>query len=67
MGVTLDQVKAILVAAKQSTTGGKFDEAIERFRDGLLWIPMLNVDRRQEVEEVRRIFDCSLSIQLVHN
>ena len=53
MGVTLDQVKAILVAAKQSTTGGKFDEAIERFRDGLLWIPMLNVDRRQEVEEVR--------------
>jgi len=53
VGVTMDQVKSVIAAAKQSTTQGKFEEAIERFRDGLLWIPLLNVERRQEVEEAQ--------------
>jgi len=57
IGVTLDQVKAVIAAAKQSTTSGKFDEAIERFRDALLWIPMLNVERRQEVEEAQKMIE----------
>ena len=52
IGVTLDHVKAAVVAAKQSTTSGKFEEAVERFREALLFVPMLNVERRQEVEEV---------------
>ncbi|XP_075243514.1 coatomer subunit alpha-like isoform X2 [Convolutriloba macropyga] len=57
VGVTLDQVKSVIAAAKQSTTAGKFEEAIERFRDGLLWIPLLNVERRQEVEEAQKLIE----------
>lgn len=58
VGVTLEHVKAAVVGAKQSTTSGKFEEAVEKFRDALLMVPMLNVERRQEVEEAQKIIDC---------
>ena len=42
-----------LQSAYQLTTSGKFAEAAERFRVILLSVPLLVVDNKQEIAEVR--------------
>lgn len=39
--------------AYKLTTQGKFDDAIVKFREILLSVPLLVVDNKQEISEVR--------------
>ena len=39
--------------AYQATTGGKFSDAVTKFREILLSLSLLVVDNRSELEEVR--------------
>ena len=52
VGLKLSTLVQQLQIAYQLTTGGKFNEAIERFRNILLSVPLLVVDNKQEIAEV---------------
>lgn len=53
VGLKLNTLVQQLQAAYQLTTAGKFTEALDRFRTILLSVPLLVVDSKQEVAEVR--------------
>ena len=53
MGLKLNDLVTRLQTAYQLTTSGKFADAIERFRVILLSVPLLVVDNKQEISEVR--------------
>lgn len=52
MGLTLAQLVKRLQSAYQSTTSGKFAEAVDKFRFILLSVPLLALDSKSEVTEV---------------
>lgn len=53
MGLKLNTLVQQLQVAYQMTTTGKFVEAIDKFRSILLSVPLLVVDNKQEISEVR--------------
>lgn len=52
VGLKLSDLVARLQVAYQLTTAGKFVEAVEKFRSVLLSVPLLVVDKRQDISEV---------------
>ncbi|GCC41723.1 hypothetical protein chiPu_0025899, partial [Chiloscyllium punctatum] len=54
VGLKLSDLIQRLQVCYQLTTAGKFEEAVERFRLILLSIPLLVVDNKQEIAEVRQ-------------
>lgn len=54
MGLRLSDLITRLQQCYQLTTAGRFEEAVERFRAILLSVPLLVVDNKQEIAEVRR-------------
>jgi coatomer protein complex subunit alpha (xenin) len=54
VGLKLNTLVNRLQVAYQLTTGGKFGEAIDKFRQILLSVPLLVVDNKQEISEVLR-------------
>jgi hypothetical protein len=57
IAVTLADLATRLQAAYQLTTGGNFVDAIERFRQLLLAIPLLVVDNKQEIAEAQQLIE----------
>ncbi|GAB6033480.1 hypothetical protein CHUAL_013365 [Chamberlinius hualienensis] len=55
IGMRVNDLLQRLQMGYQLTTGGKFSEAIERFRLILLSIPLLIVDSRQEIAEAQEL------------
>lgn len=53
MGLKLADLVSRLQAAYSATTGGKFEDATKKFRAILLSVPLLVVDNKQEITEVR--------------
>ena len=53
VGLRLSDLIARLQQCYQLTTAGRFEEAVERFRAILLSVPLLVVDNKQEIAEVR--------------
>ena len=53
VGVKLNTLVQRLQTAYQLTTGGKFQEAAEKFQDILLHVTLLVVDSKQDISEVR--------------
>lgn len=54
VGLKLTDLVQRLQAAYQLTTGGKFADAVEKFRTILLAVPLLVVDTKQEIAEVSK-------------
>lgn len=54
VGLKLNDLIQRLQLCYQLTTVGKFEEAVEKFRSILLSVPLLVVDNKQEIAEVRR-------------
>ena len=52
VGVKLSTLVQRLQTAYQLTTGGKFQEAAEKFHEILLHVTLLVVDSKQEISEV---------------
>ena len=52
MAVPLSQLVRKLQSAYQSTTSGKFADAVDKFRAILLSVPLLAVDTKSEITEV---------------
>ena len=52
MYVYISHTNVYLQGAYQSTTGGKFSDAVSKFRELLLSITLLVVDNRTELTEV---------------
>ena len=52
VGVKLNTLVQRLQTAYQLTTGGKFQEAAEKFQDILLHVTLLVVDSKQDISEV---------------
>ena len=61
VGLKLNDLIQRLQLCYQLTTAGKFEEAVEKFRSILLSVPLLVVDNKQEIAEVRGRLFCSLS------
>ena len=62
VGLKLSELIARLQVAYQLTTQGKFVEAIVKFRSILLSVPLLVVDKRQDISEagsLTYVFTCS--------
>jgi len=59
VGLKLSELVARLQLAYQMTTQGKFVEAVEKFRSVLLSVPLLVVDKRQDISEVGLLTTCS--------
>lgn len=60
VGLKLNDLIQRLQLCYQLTTAGKFEEAVEKFRSILLSVPLLVVDNKQEIAEVRgRLFRLS--------
>lgn len=57
VGLKLSTLVQQLQIAYQLTTGGKFNEAIERFRNILLSVPLLVVDNKQEIAEAQQLIE----------
>lgn len=57
VGLKLEHLAERLQAAYQLTTGGKFAEAVERFRAILLALPFLVVDSKQELAEAKQLME----------
>jgi len=55
VGLTLATVAARLQDAYRLTTQGKFDDAIKKFRELLLSVPLLVVDKKQEISEAQQL------------
>lgn len=55
MGLKLHDLIQRLQLCYQLTTVGKFEEAVDKFRSILLSVPLLVVDNKQEIAEVRAI------------
>jgi len=55
IGLTLATVAKRLQEAYALTTQGKFDDAIKRFRELLLSVPLLVVDTKQEISEAQQL------------
>uniref|UniRef100_A0A8C4XDQ3 Coatomer subunit alpha n=1 Tax=Erpetoichthys calabaricus TaxID=27687 RepID=A0A8C4XDQ3_ERPCA len=55
VGLKLSDLISRLQICYQLTTGGKFEEAVERFRAILLSIPLLVVDNKQEIAEAQQL------------
>lgn len=53
VGLKLNDLIQRLQLCYQLTTAGKFEEAVEKFRSILLSVPLLVVDNKQEIAEVR--------------
>lgn len=53
VGLKLNDLIQRLQLCYQLTTVGKFEEAVEKFRSILLSVPLLVVDNKQEIAEVR--------------
>jgi len=51
----LFKVTSFVKGCYQLTTGGKFAEAVDKFRATLLSIPLLVVESRQEIAEVQQL------------
>ena len=59
VGVQLTHLATRLQQAYQLTTLGKFQDAVEKFRNILLSVPLLVVDSKQDITEVsvfRRLY-----------
>ncbi len=56
VGLKLSDLVSRLQLAYQLTTTGKFGDAVDRFRIILLSVPLLVVDNKQEITEVKVIF-----------
>lgn len=54
VGLKLNDLIQRLQLCYQLTTAGKFEEAVEKFRSILLSVPLLVVDNKQEIAEVRQ-------------
>ena len=70
VGLKLNDLVQRLQIAYQLTTQGKFQEAVEKFRSILLSVPLLVVDKKQEISEVGTLafheilfVRCKLTIQ----
>lgn len=57
VGLKLNDLVQKLQVAYQLTTLGKFSEAIEKFHSILLSIPLLVVDKRQDISEAQQMID----------
>jgi coatomer protein complex subunit alpha (xenin) len=57
VGLRLEHLKAIMATAKQATTAGRFEEAVDRFREILLHIPLLNVSSRAETDDAQKVLE----------
>ncbi|CAI9735621.1 coatomer subunit alpha-like isoform X1 [Octopus vulgaris] len=57
VGLKLATLVQQLQLAYQLTTGGKFGEAIDRFRTILLSVPLLVVDNKQEIAEAQQLIE----------
>ena len=55
VGLKLNDLIQRLQLCYQLTTVGKFEEAVEKFRSILLSVPLLVVDNKQEIAEVRAV------------
>ncbi|CAK8683346.1 unnamed protein product [Clavelina lepadiformis] len=55
VGLSLATLAARLQDAYKLTTQGKFDDAIVKFRDILLSVPLLVVDNKQEISEAQQL------------
>jgi coatomer protein complex subunit alpha (xenin) len=55
VGITLNDLVQRLQVCYQLTTAGKFQEATERFRSLLLYIPLLVVDNKQAITEAQQL------------
>uniref|UniRef100_H2YWH8 Uncharacterized protein n=1 Tax=Ciona savignyi TaxID=51511 RepID=H2YWH8_CIOSA len=55
VGLTLATLAARLQDAYKLTTQGKFDDAIVKFREILLSVPLLVVDNKQEISEAQQL------------
>ncbi|XP_035684258.1 coatomer subunit alpha-like isoform X1 [Branchiostoma floridae] len=55
VGLKLNDLVQRLQQCYQLTTGGKFQEAAERFRSLLLSVPLLVVDNKQEISEAQQL------------
>lgn len=53
VGLKLSTLVQQLQVAYQMTTTGKFPEAVDKFRSILLSVPLLVVDNKQEIAEVK--------------
>lgn len=61
VGLKLNDLIQRLQLCYQLTTAGKFEEAVEKFRSILLSVPLLVVDNKQEIAEVRGRLLCVVS------
>lgn len=61
VGLKLNDLIQRLQLCYQLTTVGKFEEAVEKFRSILLSVPLLVVDNKQEIAEVRGSSHCPSS------
>jgi coatomer protein complex subunit alpha (xenin) len=57
VGLKLGDLVQRLQVAYQLTTQGKFQEAVEKFRFILLSIPLLVVDKKQDITEAQQLID----------
>ncbi|CAI8007010.1 Coatomer subunit alpha [Geodia barretti] len=55
LGLKLDSLVTRLQGAYQATTGGKFSDAVTKFREILLSLSLLVVDNRSELEEAQQL------------
>uniref|UniRef100_A0A3Q2NWC2 Coatomer subunit alpha n=1 Tax=Fundulus heteroclitus TaxID=8078 RepID=A0A3Q2NWC2_FUNHE len=55
VGLRLSDLISRLQQCYQLTTGGRFEEAVERFRAILLSVPLLVVDNKQEIAEAQQL------------
>lgn len=66
VGLKLNDLIQRLQLCYQLTTAGKFEEAVEKFRSVLLSVPLLVVDNKQEIAEVRIVPFCQSGTHLEH-
>lgn len=57
VGLKLNTLVQQLQVAYQLTTGGKFTEAVTKFRSILLSVPLLIVDSKQEISEAQQLIE----------
>lgn len=55
VGLRLSDLISRLQQCYQLTTGGRFEEAVDRFRAVLLSVPLLVVDNKQEIAEAQQL------------
>jgi coatomer protein complex subunit alpha (xenin) len=57
VGLKLNDLVQRLQSAYQLTTQGKFQDAVEKFRSILLGVPLLVVDKKQDISEAQQLID----------